>query len=279
MMLQKDSLAQIEGGSSKRNHIIPFKNISYKQQFFRNPRSTINRPPDRISTKFHHHSTYKNMPNLTPPSESSKHHKLNLNSKQKPRLICTRRSRENTFKERTVHDSRVNRRDLYLHNFSMLNTKSHLHYNKLDQQHNTTQHSATQRIATQDFSSTFRQLSVNASLTFRCCVVDCSLAVRKLFVNYSFICSSTIRRFFVNFMSRVQIMNEKYENYMMLSNSRLPARPPARPLAHPPVRPSEFHFLSKIIKSSSDALDGPTSADRWGVIEVILNIFFQNHQL
>ena len=54
-------------------------------------------------------------------------------------------------------------------------------------------------------------------------------------------------------------------------------RPSARPLARPPTRPIVISF--KIIKSSSDALDGLPGADRWGVIEAVLNSSFQKGHL
>ena len=50
-----------------------------------------------------------------------------------------------------------------------------------------------------------------------------------------------------------------------------------RPSARPPARPILKFF--KIIKSSSDALDGLPGADRWGVIEAKFNNPFQTHEL
>ena len=64
-----DSPAQIDGGSSKRNQIIPFKIISYRQKIFSKPQihhKSLPRPNFAvIPSSF----DIKNMPDLTPPSE------------------------------------------------------------------------------------------------------------------------------------------------------------------------------------------------------------------
>ena len=71
-----DSSAQIDGGSAKRNYIIPFKIIGYRQKLFLKPQNHHKSTPIPNSAIIPNSFDIKNMPDLTAHSKPSPNHEI-----------------------------------------------------------------------------------------------------------------------------------------------------------------------------------------------------------
>ena len=77
------SPAQIDGGSSKRNLIIAFKNISYMQKMFSKAQIHLKSPPRPNFAIIPPPFNIKNMPDPTPPSELPENPKIKFKNYRK----------------------------------------------------------------------------------------------------------------------------------------------------------------------------------------------------